>query len=424
MKYLSLFSGIEAASVAWQPLGWEPLAFAEIEPFPAAVLAERYPETPNLGDVNGFKSWPGFRPDLIVGGSPCQSFSVAGLRRGLDDPRGQLALTYLAIVDRYRPRWLVWENVPGVLSADEGRAFGAFIGALAELRYGFAWRVLDAQYTRSPGFCGAVPQRRRRLFLVGHIGAAWQRAAAILFDAPGMCWNPPPRREAGQGITHDVAGCIVSGGRGIERTGESRGQDPVIAVPGVANTITASADRDASSLPDNGQTAVIEVANPLTARMHKGINTTLDEGQTPIVVNALQDPISGDIPGALDKDGGTHAIAFDMRGRDGGSQLEGPHDTANIRAVSGGSSRSYVCCNAVRRLTPLECERLQGFPDNWTRIPWRGKPASKCPDGPRYSALGNSMAVNVMRWIGLRIDMLEKLTGDDAHASEPEENQT
>ena len=146
MRFLSVCSGIEAASVAWNPLGWEAEAFSEIEPFPCQVLKHHYPNVPNLGDMTKFKEWNLGPVDLFCGGTPCQSFSVAGLRKGLDDPRGNLMLTYLAIADKFRPRWLVWENVPGVLSSNSGRDFGAFLGGLGQLGYGFAYRVLDAQF--------------------------------------------------------------------------------------------------------------------------------------------------------------------------------------------------------------------------------------------------------------------------------------
>ena len=181
MRYLSVCSGIEAASVAWHPLGWTPFAFAEIDNFPAAVLAHHYGSNlpteewshnapPNLGDIRNFKDWPDATVDVLVGGTPCQSFSVAGLRGGLADPRGNLCLTFLAIADKYRPAWVVWENVPGVLSSGGGRDFGAFLGGLGQLGYGWAYRVLDAQYVRVDGFARAVPQRRRRVFVVGCLG--------------------------------------------------------------------------------------------------------------------------------------------------------------------------------------------------------------------------------------------------------------
>jgi DNA (cytosine-5)-methyltransferase 1 len=396
MRYATVCSGIECASAAWQPLGWEPVFFSEIEPFPCAVLAHHHPDVPNYGDMTSFKEWPDADIDLLAGGTPCQSFSVAGLRRGLDDPRGNLMLTYLAIAARYKPRWLVWENVPGVLSSNGGRDFGAFLRGLGECGYGFAYRVLDAQYVRSRDFPNAVPQRRRRVFVVGYLGGDWRRAAAVLFDRESLSGNCPPRRKPGQGFAADAAPCLTSSGRGVKSTGDTRGQDPVVALPAVAN--------------------------PLTARMHKGINTTLDEGQTPL------------------------PVAFDMRGREGGAMPQDTHNTANIRAASGGSSRSYVAVHgtqdpcvsdgaafalgrnngaenaiagpqmAVRRLTPTECERLMALPDEYTRIPYRGKPADQCPDGPRYKALGNGWAANVAQWVGERIEMVEALskTGDAA----------
>jgi DNA (cytosine-5)-methyltransferase 1 len=183
VRYLSVCSGIEAASVAWHPLGWRPVAFSEIESFPSAVLAHHYPDVPNFGDMTRFKEWPDADVDVLVGGTPCQSFSVAGLRGGLADPRGNLALTYLAIAERYQPRWVVWENVPGVLSADDGRALGAFLGGLAELGYGFAWRVLDAQYF-------GLAQRRKRVFVVGKELPGQLRAA--LAAVAGRTEPKPP----------------------------------------------------------------------------------------------------------------------------------------------------------------------------------------------------------------------------------------
>jgi len=291
MKYLSVCSGIEAASVAWHPLGWEPFAFAEIEKFPSAVLAHHYPSVPNFGDMTKFKDWPDATIDVLVGGTPCQSFSVAGLRKGLADPRGNLCLTFLAIADRYRPQWVLWENVPGVLSSDGGRDFGAFLGGLGQLGYGWSYRVLDAQYVRVDGFGRAVPQRRRRVFVVGHLGD-WRRAAAVLFECESLQGNTAPRRQAGQRVAPTISSRPTGGG-GL------------------------------------------------------GTDFDCDGGLIPSVAN-----------------------------------------------------QSW----AVRRLTPRECERLQGFPDDYTLVPSRGKPAA---DGPRYKALGNSMAVNCMRWIGRRIEMVD-----------------
>ena len=211
MRYLSVCSGIEAATVAWDPLGWTPVAFSEVDPFPCAVLAHYYPTVPNLGDMTRFKDWTfdGAAVDVLVGGTPCQSFSVAGLRAGLDDPRGSLMLTYLAIALRLRPRWVVWENVPGVLSADDGRAFGTLLGGLAECGYGFAHRVLDAQYF-------GLAQRRKRVFVVGHLGD-WRRAAAVLIEYASLRGDPAPSRDAGQRLAP-----TVGGGPPFSRTGNER----------------------------------------------------------------------------------------------------------------------------------------------------------------------------------------------------------
>lgn len=173
---------MEAASVAWHHMGWTPVGFSEIEPFPSAILKHHYPTIPNYGDLTKYKQWPIERGsiDLLVGGTPCQAFSVAGLRKGLDDPRGNLALTFLGLADHLRPKYILWENVPGVLSSNKGRDFGSFIGALAELGYGFAWRVCDAQFF-------GVPQRRKRVFLLAIEGAGnWRTAAEILFEPEGL----------------------------------------------------------------------------------------------------------------------------------------------------------------------------------------------------------------------------------------------
>jgi DNA (cytosine-5)-methyltransferase 1 len=340
LRYLSVCSGIEAASVAWQPLGWHAVAFAEIEAFPSAVLQHHYPNVPNWRDVTTFKDWPDAIVDVLVGGTPCQSFSVAGLRKGLADPRGNLALTYLAVLDRYRPRWCVWENVPGVLSADGGRALGAFLGGLSELGYGFAYRVLDAQYF-------GLAQRRARVFVVGHLGD-WRRAVAVLFEHESLQGHPPPRREAGQGVTS-----ILEAGA---RTGRST---PAVAF-------------------DARQSDVIQY---------------------------------GDKSGPLDTDGHTIAVALAIRGRDGTPQIEEGGEVANAVLTPNGG-RGGIGVGAVRhgmqvrRLTPRECERLMGLPDDYTLILYRGKPAA---DGPRYKALGNLMAVPVMRWIGQRLALVNTL---------------
>ena len=447
MIYGSVCSGIEAATQAWEPLRWKPAFFSEIDKFPSSVLAHHYganmpgePLTtsgvPNLGDMTKFKEWPDYAIDLLVGGTPCQSHSVAGPRTGLDDPRGRLMLTFGAIAKRYRPEWIVWENVTGVLSGNKGRDFGTFLGMLGVIGYGFAYRVLDTQHVQTHRFPRAIPQRRERIFVVGNL-TDWRRAAAVLFDAESLQGHPAPRRKTGQSIAADIAPSLVSSGRGVERTGETRGQDPVIAVTPIASTLNAAFGEklglDDQHINSGAPLFVAEVGNPTprTAQSSDDVSkpvlasgqqsfdpdleTLLAVQDTPaphvMAFNSRKDPkVTGDRAGPLGASTPqAQAVAFDLRGREGGAMPEGPHDTAAIRAASGGSSRSYVALPwAVRRLMPVETERLQGFPDNFTKIPWRGKPADQCPDGKRYKTHGNSMSVNVMEWIGQRIEYVSK----------------
>ena len=318
LRYLSVCSGIEAASVAWEPLGWEPAGFSEIEKFPSAVLAHHWPDVPNLGDMTKYEEWNLGTIDLLVGGTPCQSFSVAGLRKGLRDPRGGLMLTYLEIARRFRPRWLVWENVPGVLSSHGGRDFGAFLGALGDLGYGWSYRVLDAQWF-------GVAQRRRRVFVVANLGDG-DGPAKVLFERESVLRNPAPSRETGERTAATlVRGAKGSGGIGYDNQALfSQNGDNFVrpsdypdtaataegcdlfnhavtgsvahsirvgngnAMGGVPSVVGALSDgaHNGGGLTDRMLTRdayLPSVANPLTARMGKGINTTLDEGQTPIV---------------------------------------------------------------------------------------------------------------------------------------------
>lgn len=209
VRYISLFSGVEAATLAWEPLGWEPVAFAEIEPFPSAVLAHRWPDVPNLGDVTQV-DWSKYRGtvDLVVGGSPCQAFSVAGKREGLMDERGQLMLEYVRAVAEVKPRWFLWENVPGVLSQDKGRAFGTLLGEMADLGYSCAWRVLDAQFF-------GVAQRRRRVFLVGCLGGGAGAAAAVLFEPESVSGNTQTSKQKREALASDARGRAASSGGGV-----------------------------------------------------------------------------------------------------------------------------------------------------------------------------------------------------------------
>ncbi len=388
MRYLSICSGIEAATTAWHPLGWTAVGFAEIDPFPSAVLSHHYPEVPNFGDFTNIKASDVGHIDLLVGGTPCQSFSVAGLRAGLADDRGNLALEFLRLAERTRPRWVVWENVPGVLSsvsheapdptpppppldlgcggatvdvdedyeAEESHAFACFLDALSELGYGFAYRVLDAQFCRVDGHARAVPQRRRRVFVVGYLGD-WRRAAAVLFEPESLLGNSPPRREPTADAARSSCDCAGSG-RGL-----------------IAHTLLAkpNASHDPSMETHVPVSVTGSVAHTLRAEGFDASEDGTGRGTPLVAFNARQDPAPGLIAGAL--------------------------DTSSPQAQAVAIADQW----AVRRLTPTECERLQGFPDGYTDVPYRNK--TTAADGPRYKALGNSMAVNVMRWIGQRIEL-------------------
>ena len=400
MRYLSVCSGIEAATVAWHPLGWTAAAYSEIEKFPSQVLAHHYPNTPNVGDMTKFKEWNIGSIDLLVGGTPCQSFSVAGLRKGLDDPRGNLMLTYLAIADQYRPRWLVWENVPGVLSSNGGKDFGVFLGALGELGYGFAYRILDAQYF-------GVAQRRRRVFVVGYLGD-WRAAAAVLFERHSLSGDSAPsrekRKEAASGITHGLG----DGGecaRALTASNSATGRlDPhestYVSQPILFDTtqITSKANY---SKPESG-----DPCHPLAAGAHPpaiAVGTDLYNGAiTGDVAVPMTNRADGTGTGpTVMQSVATHDVAGTMM-----SYAKSGGDSNRIDNAAAGYMAIVPASMAVRRLTPVECERLQGFPDNYTDIQPKGKAT---PDGPRYKALGNSMAVPVMAWIGKRIQEVENL---------------
>lgn len=387
MRYLDLFAGIGTASVAFDPLGWQCLAHSEIDRFASAVLKHRFPDVPNLGDINGFQEWPDYAVDLVCGGSPCQAFSIAGLRAGLADPRGKLMLVYLAVVGRYRPRWLIWENVPGVLSLHNGKAFETLLRGLEELGYHVSWRVLDAQYVRVDGYPRAVPQRRSRVFLVGHSGD-WRYPAQVLLEPESLRWNPAPRRDQGEGDPGDVAASLDGDGRG---TGDNQGQGArSVAIRGRDGSSTVElgddvglALRASQGGGDKAHVLAPSVANALTARMSKGVNTTMDEGQTMI-------PVGFDAK----RHGHQIGVAPALRA------MNNPNSHANA-----GGQMAVATGTMIRRLLPVECERLQGLPDDWTNVPWRGKPGA--PDGPRYKAIGNAWAVPVGRWVARRIELVD-----------------
>jgi DNA (cytosine-5)-methyltransferase 1 len=406
VSFLSVCSGIEAASVAWEPLGWKACGFAEIEKFPSAVLAHHWPETPNLGDMTKHNDWPNtLRPDLIVGGTPCQAFSLAGLRQGLADPRGNLTLVFLGILAQFRPRWVVWENVPGVLS-DRTGAFGSFLGGLGELGYGFAYRVLDAQYY-------GVAQRRRRVFVVGYLGD-WRRAGAVLFEPESLRGDSPPRREAGQTVTPTIRAGAPNGGAGHgARSGDSKDELIVpVHTTGAGfwqegfgtlrareqdsheNLVAHSLRGEGFDASEDGTGRGTPIV-PAIAFERRMVRTSGGQPQEELNHCLRSDTNTGD---------GAPCVAYRTSGNCGAWETGDKTDAL----TTGTDPFNHVLRQtaAVRRLTPRECERLQGFPDDHTLIPWRGKMA---PDGPRYKALGNSMAVPVMRWIGERISRLNKL---------------
>ena len=413
IRFGSLCSGIESASVAWEPLGWKPAWFAEIEPFPCAVLQHHWPHVPNHGDmtllVGKILSGAVEAPDILVGGTPCQAFSVAGLRGSLDDERGNLTLVLIRILDaidfiRARngqpPCILVWENVPGVLNTKDN-AFGCFLGGLAGENlplepagkkwtnagavFGpareISWRILDAQYF-------GVPQRRRRVFAVASAGSL--SPAEILFERQGQAGHPAAGSEAGQ----NPATAAPAGSHWDDPTNPH----PTLNQSGGGGLIPVRMRGFGDYIQDN-------TASTVKARDHKDATDL-------IVVHGRQDPCTSDKAFTLDcqHSGNTNVVCIngniigkDPNGTSGGNGMGAIQDgtaytlTATDRhAVSDGFQ--------VRRFTPAECERLQGFPDNHTQIPWRGKPAADCPDTLRYKAIGNSMAVPVMRWIGARIE--------------------
>lgn len=462
MKYLSVCSGIEAASAAWHDLGWTPLAFSEIEPFPRAVLAHHFPDVPLHGDFTVLRDQPWIvDADLLVGGTPCQAFSVAGLRGSLADARGNLTLEFVrlanAIDDLRRaagraPAWIVWENVPGVLSVADN-AFGAFLGGLvgsdaaiepprgrgwtdAGVVHGprrcAAWRVLDAQHF-------GVAQRRRRVFVLARGGPGnWSAADALLPVGESVRWHPAPRREAGQRPAPSLA-ARTRGGGGLSTDAEFDGAL-------IASTGPVSHCLNAGGMGGQDYETETLIAHSLRAEGFDASEDGTGRGtpRVPVAFHPTQDPISS-------TDGTTHAMGTGSKGgvatvavafsakdhgadagelaltlramghgashANGGGQVavafqskqsatsqapsfDGVSPTLDVAKAGG---MAVAAAMQVRRLTPRECERLQGFPDDWTAIPWRGKPAAKCPDGPRYKALGNSMAVPCMKWIGQRI---------------------
>ncbi len=409
MKFGSVCSGIEAASVAFEPLGFTAQWFSEIEHFPSEVLKHRYPTVPNLGEMTKLTENETIKTrsiNLLVGVTPCQSFSVAGLRGGLADPRGNLMLGFLALADAKKPRWIVWENVPGVLSSNGGKDFATFLGALGELGYGFAYRVLDAQHF-------GVAQRRRRVFVVGYLGD-WRPAAAVLFERESLQRDSKPSRAKRQETATDAQGSV----------GEA--SDVSCAGGNVSPCVTSkwkTGYGGPSGSNETGNMVYEQVAQPITMEKIAGpIDASYYKGQGSRQGGEREfvaQPIAVDCFNQTINEKNTQTIgssASDVKHY--GAVLEQKSVAALCARDYKGVENQYVnegkviaspVTMAIRRLTPKECERLQGFPDDWTKIPYRNKPADQCPDGPRYKACGNSMAVPVMRWIGQRIQLIDTI---------------
>jgi DNA (cytosine-5)-methyltransferase 1 len=481
MKYGSMCSGIEAATQAWHHMGWKPSFFSEIDAFPCAVLQHHYPKVPLHGDFTTIQDGDYEPINLLVGGTPCQSFSVAGLRKGLDDPRGNLMLGFGALAKRLRPTWLVWENVPGVLSANGGRDFGTFLGMLAELGYGFAYRVLDAQFF-------GVAQRRKRVFVVGYLGD-WRPAAAVLFERESLSGNPAPSRESKEDVAGTFKACASSGGWSNSVDHAAAGyMQPVNTYQNVSHCLNAGVmgriDYETESSVVHGTQDPCTGSQAFALGRNNGAENAFAIRTANTSSNGCG--LSPEGPAyTLDHSGEGQAVAVSLRGREGGATAElGGPIAGTLRASSGGGDKPHVLAvsgqvahtlrgegfdasedgtgrgtpivafslqagttrenpnsgpdgvgvqvntaytleartevqiasygMAVRRLIPVECERLQGFPDNFTQIPYRGKTADKCPDGPRYKALGNSMAVPCMKWIGERIQQVQEITEKNA----------
>lgn len=514
-RYLSVCSGIEAASVAWKPLGWKCAGVSEIDKFPRAVLQHRLGAvpvdadhrwqqgqnfTPLFGDFTQIEAHHVGPVHLLVGGTPCQSFSIAGKRLGLDDPRGNLTLEFFALAERVRPSWIVWENVPGVLSHDDGRTFGAVLGLMGECGFRWAYRVLDAQYVRVGRFGRAVPQRRRRVFLVGYSGTADINPAAVLFDRESLRGNPAPRREAGESTPANAGSGAASGGGSVGSAFRCQNEQAGIVEDDCAASLrakgTTTDERSVGAYVaaarmvafgesvDDGAASAMKArdfkdATDLVAHALRGEGFDASEDGTgrgtPIVPVAIHSDAIGrdgisktagaDAAGVVRKrdaglgiiddgsvysltTGQPHVVAFTAKDH-GGDAVEnisptlragghtGSHANAGVMPaiaytadgltgdpLTASSDRSYTnegnnfrlqnCVDqawGARRLTPTECARLQGFPDDWARIPWRGKPAEECPDGPQYKAFGNSMALPPMIFIGERIEAIRAATG-------------
>ncbi len=489
MTYATICSGIECMSAAVGPLGgWKPVFFSEIEPFPCSLLKHRYPTVPNLGDMTkitaekvGKEKWRitngaaeielAGRLGCLAGGTPCQDVSVAGKRAGMAEgsgTRSSLAFHFARLCRELQPRWVLWENVPGVLTSNGGRDFAHFVRSIGECGYSLAYRTLDAQWVRVDGLERAVPQRRRRVWLVGHLGDDWRAPAEVLFEPQGVRGDSPPRRIAGQGFTRppkDGSRCADS-----PLPTNSNGGDvsPTITSRDMVASVTVQKDRSEGYIIDRRECAVFDdhAQDSRVTECRDEVAPTISRktgtggGNLPIVVsphgfdphavyvsfdaqmgcmNTSPKEECGETLAACHRVGvaiglgrasynqgknakfgfsveeecaptvvskGPGAVSFEpgIAKREGASHRFSDEVTSTLRSDKGDNLPVVATVEyIVRRLTPLECERMQGLPDGYTRIPYRGKSADECPDSPRYKALGNGWAVNCARWICQRI---------------------
>lgn len=372
MRFLDACSGISAASVAWKPLGWTCAGFSEIDPFACAVLAHHYPEVTNYGDITTADFRCVGPVDVLVGGTPCQGFSVAGRGAGMDDPRSRLALRFLDVAAECGAKWIVWENVFALTNKRHRRDFLGFLREMRVRGYSLAWRILDARYW-------GVAQQRRRVFVVGHLGDDWRPPAAVLFDAGSLRGDSAPGTTARTHVAALTACGVGTCGAddGQAQAGHLIAFDPM--------QITSAANR----------------ANPKPGDPCH----TLHQRGAGMIAHTLR----GDgFDASEDGTGRGTLIVFQTRiGRNGRGQPKAICDA--LTSSEGGShtdSKPHVAYyDTVRRITPMEAERLMNVPDGYTLVPYRGKPAK---DSPRYRALGNSIVTTVLRWLGERIEAVER----------------
>ena len=441
MNYISVCSGIEAATVAWNKLGWNPLGFSEVDKFPSAVLKHHYPNVPNLGDMTNYKEWNiNESVDLIIGGTPCQSFSISGLRKGLEDPRGNLALTYIGLLDHFKPKYFIWENVPGVLSSKKGEDFSSFIRAIQEIRYGFAYRTLDAQYF-------GVPQRRKRVFVVGCSSGDWRSAAEILFESESLSRDTEESRQKGKDSTKETRGSSTTDNNTLTKTDvhavvyESHPNDSRVTDMGdTCTTVTARWGTGGNNTP---LVKVGDITEEVKVRKHKVDIDNLQQllrtcksnskktnkqiaEELSIPVTKVEHWFRTDSSFAIPSDDVWFDLkkCLDIKDDTFDDQImefeykDGVFESSQRVYDSTGKAPTLTATNdkqlihhkeepksVIRRLTPVECERLQGFPCGYTEIPYNNRPHT--PDGHRYKALGNSMAVPVIRWLGERINGID-----------------